>query len=114
LIAGFVVTGSTAVTVLVRAVGPGLRAFGLSNPLALPRITLMRDGAVVSVNAGWAAAPNALDQREAARRTGAFALVPGLVDAALLVTLDPGAYSAVVDATDGGAGVALVEVYEVR
>jgi hypothetical protein len=37
-----------------------------------------------------------------------------LVDAALLVTLDPGAYSAVVDATDGGAGVALVEVYEVR
>ena len=69
---------------------------------------------MVSVNAGWAAAPNALDQREAARRTGAFALVPGLVDAALLVTLDPGAYSAVVDATDGGAGVALVEVYEVR
>ena len=114
LIAGFVVTGTAAVTVLVRAVGPGLRAFGLTNPLAAPRITLIRDGTVVSVNAGWSGAPNALDQREAARRTGAFALVPGLADAALLVTLDPGAYSAVVDAGDGGAGVALVEVYEVR
>lgn len=114
LIAGFVVTGSAAATVLVRAIGPGLRAFGLANALAAPRITLVRDGTVVSVNAGWSGAPNSLDQREAARRTGAFALVPGMADASLLLTLDPGAYSAVVDAADGGQGIALVEVYEVR
>lgn len=114
LIAGFVVTGSAAATVLVRVVGPGLRAFGLADALAAPRISLVRDGTVVAVNSGWSAAPNAQDQVEAARRTGAFALVPGMADAGLLLTLDPGAYSAVVDAVDGGQGVALVEVYEVR
>ena len=51
---------------------------------------------------------------QAARQTGAFALVPGSADSALLVTLPPGAYTAVLDSPTGAGGVALVEVYEVR
>lgn len=115
LIAGFVVRGESAATLLVRAVGPALRALGVGDALAAPRLTLVRsDGTVLGENRGWSTAPNALDVREAARRSGAFAL-PGLsADAALLVTLPPGAYTALVSPDDGGQGVALVEVYEVR
>jgi hypothetical protein len=115
LIAGFVVRGDAAATLLVRAVGPALRALGVGDALAAPRLTLVRgDGAVLAENRGWTVAPNALDVREAARRSGAFALAPQSADAALLVTLPPGAYTAVVAPDDGGQGVALIEVYEVR
>jgi hypothetical protein len=115
LIAGFVVRGDAAATLLVRAVGPSLRAFGVGDALAAPRLTLVRsDGVVLGENRGWSAAPNALDVREAARRSGAFALPALSADAALLVTLPPGAYTALIAPDDGGQGVALVEVYEVR
>ena len=114
LIAGFVVRGEQAITVLVRATGPALRTLGVGDALPAPRLTLVRDGEVWLANAGWAQAPNAADVREAARRTGAFALPLRSADAAMLVTLPPGAYSAVVAPATGATGVALVEVYEVR
>ena len=41
-------------------------------------------------------------------------LFPGSADSALLVTLAPGAYTAVIESPTGAGGVALVEVYEVR
>ena len=114
LIAGFVVRGERAITLLVRAAGPALRTLGVEDALAAPRLTLLRDGEVWLANDGWARAPNAVDVREAARRTGAFALPLRSADAAMLVTLPPGAYSAVVAPGTETAGVALVEVYEVR
>lgn len=114
LIAGFVIRGQAAATVLIRAVGPSLGPLGVGEPLASPRLSLVRDGQVMMVNQRWSLAPNARDAREAARRTGAFALPGNSGDATLLVTLPPGAYTAVIAAADDGAGVALVEVYEVR
>jgi hypothetical protein len=45
---------------------------------------------------------------------GAFALGPGSKDAAMVVLLAPGAYSVQARGADGGSGVALVEVYEIR
>jgi hypothetical protein len=74
----------------------------------------VHNGETLFTNSRWALAGNALAIREAARQTGAFALVPGSADSALLVTLPPGAYTAVVDSPTGAGGVALVEVYEVR
>ncbi len=116
LIAGFVVRGSAAITVLIRGIGPALRQFGLPDALPAVRLALVRpgDGATLLANAGWAGAANALEIRDASRRSGAFALAPGAADAAMLVTLDPGAYTAVATATAGAGGVALIEVYEVR
>lgn len=113
LIAGFVVRGDAAMTVLIRAAGPALRALGVGEALAAPTLTLVRDGTVVAANTGWGTATNAVDVREAARRTGAFAFAAGSADAALLVTLPPGAYTALVG-TAAGEGVGLVEVYELR
>ncbi len=114
LIAGFVVRGPAALTVLVRAIGPSLAAFGVRDALAAPRLTLVKDGVTLQVNTAWASAPNALEIWAAGRTTGAFSIPAGSQDSAVLVTLPPGGYTAIVSAADEGSGVALVEVYEVR
>lgn len=114
LIAGFVIRGQASLTVLIRAIGPALRALGVPDALPTTRLSLVREGETRFTNTGWSTAANALDLRETARQTGAFALVPGSADSALLVTLPPGAYTAVVESPSGAGGVALVEVYEVR
>ena len=50
---------------------------------------------------------------EANGKVGAFALTPGSRDAALLISLPPGAYTAQLSGTNGGTGMGLIEVYEV-
>ena len=114
LVLGFVV-GTDAKQLLVRGVGPALGTFGIA-AAADPKITVYDSaGRVVAENDNWssggATATAALTS--AAAKTGAFALSSGSLDAALLVTLTPGAYTVQLGATAGAAGVALVEVYEV-
>jgi hypothetical protein len=111
LIPGFVVGGSGSLRVLVRAVGPGLAGFGLSGLLADPVLTVFRDGAPVATNDNWSTAANAAEIAAAATNVGAFPLATGSRDAAVLVTLTPGAYTAVVSGTGGTTGTALVEIY---
>ncbi len=108
LIAGFTIRGNLPRRILVRAVGPGLGAFGVAGVLADPKLELMRDGASVAANDNWdvALAPTAAG-------VGAFALANGSRDAALLVTLLPGGYTAQVSGVNQATGVALVEIYEV-
>ncbi|MEO6245723.1 MAG: hypothetical protein ABIQ12_09825, partial [Opitutaceae bacterium] len=110
-IAGFVIGGTEPKPVLVRAIGPGLSAFGIGAPLAAPRAELFRAGAAapLAANTGWADAP-ALAQ--AAALAGAFPLAAGSADSALLATLAPGDYTAVATPADGRAGVGLVEIYD--
>jgi hypothetical protein len=107
-IAGFVVTGGKAKSILVRAVGPGLANFGIRDALAGPRLQL-RDsaGTVVAENDGWG---NNSDVAAAGQRVGAFALVNGSRDSALLAALAPGAYT--VQVTSAGSGITLLEVYD--
>ncbi len=112
LIVGFVIDGPAPKQILLRAVGPGLTAQGVSGVLAQPKIQLHHGATVLDENAGWSTAPNHADIASVASATGAFALAEGSRDAALLVTLDPGVYSAVVSGADGGTGVALAEIYE--
>ena len=114
LIAGFVVRGEAAATLLVRAVGPSLGNFGLADVLRAPRLTLMSGVTPLAANAGWATAPNAAEARRAAERAGAFPLSGVAADSLLLVTLPPGAYTAVIAPPEGAAGVTLVELYDVR
>jgi len=114
LTAGFVVRGDQALTILVRAVGPSLLAFGVGEAVAAPRLILGGAAGVLAVNEGWASAPNAEALRSAAARAGAFPLSGMAADAALLVTLPPGAYTAALAPSGGSGGVGLIEVYEVR
>lgn len=113
LTAGFLVQGSTSQTVLVRGDGPALSGFGVANALNHPILTLVRqaDGAVLATNAGWNN-----DSRLAAAftATGAFPFTANSADAAIVVTLPPGLYSASVGDTNNSSGAALIEVYEMR
>jgi hypothetical protein len=112
-IAGFVVTGTQPKTVLIRANGPTLASFGLTGVLADPSLTLEdASHSVIAQNAGWCTAPNVSDIQGATSLAGAFAWPIGSKDSALLVTLQPGAYTALIGGASGDTGVALAEVYD--
>ncbi len=114
---GFVISGTTPQTVLIRASGPALASFGVSGTLPDPELQLNRsnsDGTstLLETNTGWAGNPQIV---AAASSVGAFPWSnPGSADSALLVTLPPGAYTAVASGASGDSGVALLEVYNVQ
>jgi hypothetical protein len=111
LIAGFVIGGSTAKTVLVRASGPALVPFGVAGTLSDPELTLYSGSAVLASSRGWGGVA-AIANTAAA--VGAFAWGnPNSADSALLITLPPGAYTAEIGGASGDTGVALVELYDV-
>lgn len=113
LIAGFVIKGDAPRRVLIRAVGPGLKGFGVGDVVADPALKIHQGTRVVASNDNWHAQA-AADIVAAGRASGAFPLADGSSDAAVLVTLEPGAYTAVVNGgVNGTSGAALVEVYEV-
>jgi hypothetical protein len=112
LTAGFVTT-TAAKVLLIRAVGPTLGALGVDGVQSDPVLTLFSGSSVIAQNDNWGSAPNAVDITAASAQVGAFALSAGSRDAVLLVTLEPGAYTAQVTGL-GPTGDGLVEVYEVR
>lgn len=113
LIPGFVVAGEGATKILIRAVGPGLAAFGVGGTLVDPQMTLFRGATTVASNDNWSSAANAAEVAAAAAASGAFALASGSRDAALLVELAAGAYTVSVGGAGASTGVALVELYVV-
>ncbi len=113
LIPGLVVGSGAMKQLLIRAIGPGLAQFTVSEFLARPVLTLYAGDEPFRTNTGWSAAPNAPDIRAAAQRVSAFALAEGSADSALLVHLSPGAYTLQISGANDTTGVALVEVYEV-
>jgi hypothetical protein len=109
LIGGFVIGGSASKTVAIVATGPSLAQFGITNALANPTLTLVRssDQAVIATNDDWQSAGNAAQLQAAG-----FAPSNPL-ESAILVTLQPGAYTAIVAGKNGGTGVGVAAVYEV-
>jgi hypothetical protein len=116
LIAGFTLSGNVPRTVLIRGIGPGLTQFGVPNTLADPKLEVFRGTTLLHANDNWAANTTAAGTAElvaAFARTGAFALPnPASRDAALIVTLAPGNYTAQVSGVNDTTGVALIEIYE--
>jgi hypothetical protein len=115
LIAGFVISGNTPKTVLIRGVGPTLSDYGVSDVLADPEITVFSGGVQVAANSNWSTgASTAAQIVSISAQVGAFPLPSGSSDAALLLTLQPGSYTVQVTSVSGGSGVALVEVYDTQ
>ena len=111
LIAGFVIGGSTARTMLIRASGPALVQFAVDGRLPDPQLTLLSGSTILASNSAWGGAKAIAD---AGATVGAFGWpVPSSNDSALLITLPPGPYTAQVSGASGDTGVALVELYEV-
>lgn len=112
-IAGFVVTSYTgaAKPILVRGVGPGLSQFGVGGVLAQPVLSVFDSaGRLVASNAGW---NGSTDIAAAGQAVGTFPLATGSSDAALVLNLAPGGYTAQIAGAGGTTGVALAEVYEI-
>lgn len=109
MITGFVVGPGSGETLLLRAVGPGLnRSFGLTGFLPDPVITVF-DGsnAIIPGATGWNSSVAA-----AMASAGAFPLLSGGGDAALVGTFPPGIYTAQVSGAAGDTGIALCEIYD--
>lgn len=110
LIAGLIIANQ-ARTVVVRTQGPALARFGVVNAVGdtMLKIIDQKDGSIVAENDDWQT-----DPRNGRLRTdlSAFAPTDGR-EAALVVTLPPGAYTAIVSAKNA-AGVGLVEAFEVN
>ncbi|MBL9190565.1 MAG: immunoglobulin domain-containing protein [Opitutaceae bacterium] len=108
---GFVITGTTSKRVMIRAAGPTLSAFGVGDVLADPKVQLYQGSRLVAENDNWGG--DAIMTAIFAQ-VGAFGFAePTSRDAALIVTLAPGAYTAVISGGGESSGVALIEVYDV-
>ena len=115
LIAGLVIGGTTPKNVFVRAVGPSLAAFGVGGSLVDPMLTIVnKDSVVVAQNDNWntQSSGDAAAITAASSRLGAFHFPQGSRDAAVLTTLPPGNYTAIVSGVNGATGVGLVEAYD--
>ncbi|PYJ20753.1 MAG: hypothetical protein DME99_09265, partial [Verrucomicrobia bacterium] len=107
MIGGFIITGVGQKKVIVRGIGPSLVNYGITNPLQNPMLELHNStGAVIASNDNWIDAPN----RQEIINSG---LAPrNNLESAILMSLNPGAYTAIVRGVSGGIGVGLAEVYD--
>lgn len=109
----FVVSGAGSRTALMRAVGPTLAGFVAEKVIQNPIISVYdASGRLVATNDDWDELADVVPLQEGAATHGAFALPRGSRDAALMATLPPGAYTVVCQDKAGGAGTALLEVYD--
>ena len=112
LIVGFIVQGAEPRNVVIRALGPTLTSMGVSGVLADPKIALYRGSTKIAENDNWA--------------DGSFtpALLPDQPwlawlfptnpkEAALYLTLTPGAYTVIVTGVNNGTGISLADVHDV-
>ena len=106
LISGFMVGDVGSATVVVRAIGPSLAAYGVSGVLSDPTLTIYDStGSAIASNDNWLDDVNWVDVRK-------NALSPiDQRESALVLHLPAGAYTAIVRGADGGTGIGLVEVY---
>ena len=108
MIAGFVIGGTRPRRVIVRAIGPSLTAAGVPGALADPTLTLYNAQAqVLATNDNWR------DTQQAEIAATPFPPSNDL-ESAIVATLDPGAYTAIVAGKNGTIGVGLVEVYDLE
>jgi hypothetical protein len=128
MIGGFIIDGSASKRVLVRSRGPSMSGapFFVPGTLANPLVRLFSGSTVIAQNDNWQDAPSCsgfvCEGAAAITASGLDPCTPNPgqagpppscnLEAAILITLPPGAYTAIVTGADGGTGVGLVEVFE--
>jgi hypothetical protein len=107
-IGGFIITGSAPKRVIIRAIGPSLARYGIAGVLADPVLELHGPaGFVTIINNNWR------DTQEAEILATGIAPLNDL-ESAIVATVAPGPYTAIVRGNGGTSGVALVEVYDLN
>jgi hypothetical protein len=107
-IGGFIIAGNAPKKVIIRAIGPSLTRFGITDPLLDPVLELHAPGSFVTItNNNWRDTQETEIQATGIPPTNDF-------ESAILVTLNPGPYTAIVRGNGNTLGVALVEVYDLN
>jgi hypothetical protein len=107
-IGGLIVTGNAPKRVLIRAIGPSLVHFGVPNPLADPVLELHGPAAFTTItNNDWRQTQEAEILATGIPPTHEF-------ESAIVATLVPGSYTAIVKGNGNASGIALVEVYDLN
>ena len=111
LVAGFSIQGNSPKRLLVRAIGPGLAPYNVGGTIANPRLDVFPQGQSTAIagNDDWG---GSADLKTAFTQVGAFGLSDSSHDAALVLSLDPGAYTVVVSGVANTTGNVLVEIYD--
>jgi pimeloyl-ACP methyl ester carboxylesterase len=106
MIGGFIITGTEPKTVIIRGIGPSLANFGLSGVMADPILELHDSSQVITANDDWQTNANKQEI------IGSNLAPKDPKEAAILTTLNPGNYTAVLRGANNGPGIGTVEVYD--
>jgi hypothetical protein len=115
MIGGFIVQGTESKNVIIRAIGPELTQYGVTNPMADPTLELHDStGALIASNDNWMTTIIGgiitSDQVTAIQNSGYAPTDPS--ESAIIATLPPGNYTAILRGVNNTTGIALVDVYD--
>jgi hypothetical protein len=105
LICGFIITGTDSKTIMIRGIGPSLTGLGVPDALQNPTLTLFQGDTELEMNDDWFET-NA-DEKRATGLQPVFS-----TESAILRTLAPGSYTAIVRGKNNTSGIGVVEVYD--
>ena len=105
LIGGLIISGNEPKTVLIRAIGPTLRDARVDGAIEDPKIDLLSGSTLIASNDDWQNHPNA-------QQIPSHLQPSDTLESAIVITLDPGGYTAIVSGFNDGEGIGLVEVFE--
>ena len=115
MIGGFVVQGTGAQRVIIRAIGPELTQYGIPDPLANPRLELHNgSGALIASNDDWQTTiiGGIITSNQVSDIQNSGHAPTAASESAIIANLQPGNYTAIVPGVNNTTGVALVEVYD--
>ena len=107
LIGGLIVNGSQSKKSMIRAIGPSLASFGISGTLADPTLELLdSNGNTLATNNDWQSSSQA-------SQISASGLAPSNPkESAIMATLAPGNYTAIIKGVNNTTGIGMIEVYD--
>ena len=116
MIAGFIVQGSSPKMVLIRAIGPSLTNFGVPNVLANPQLELHNANSLIARNDNWQTTQigGIITSNQVAEIRNSHLAPTNPAESAVIATLPPGNYTAIVRGVNNTTGNALAEVYDLR
>ena len=113
-ISGFVVGGTGTKKVMLRAIGPSLKQFGIAGPLADPVLELHDQTGVIGTNDNWQTTQlgGVINTEQQAEILASTISPDDPAEAAIIANVDPGPYTAIVRGANNGTGTGLAEVYD--
>ncbi len=117
MIGGFIVQGSGPKSVIIRAIGPELTQYGISDALANPKLELYNGtGALIGTNDDWQTTiiGGVITSNQVSDIQNSGHVPTAASESAIIADLQPGNYTAIVRGVSNTTGVALVDVYDLQ